>query len=206
VKKYTFYCVSRRFEVIKTILKGEAVINCLSFHLLKTYSPNTDEYLKRTLNELEHVDAVVKDIIIDANDYTQYLCIEFADNGLLPCKMLVRIKPEYATRALLGASGLSLYYADGDSYSLVEQNIDIDGEGYYNFNINHNSEYWLTSGKLEKLAKSRETSEEKIVQEEKSENDIPSKNIKTGDTIAIWISVIIISVAGIVIAAKHIKK
>lgn len=172
---------------------------------------NTDEYLEKTLNELQYGDATVKDFIIHANDYTNYLSIEFANNGLLPCKALIRVKPEYATRALFGAKDLSLYYSDGDTYSLVEKNIDIDEENYYNFNITHNSEYLLTNGDFEKLAKSNNTSNNESSNNTASEETTASaenntettktatttsNNPKTGDNIITIFSIFAIATLG----------
>lgn len=94
-----------------------------------------------------------RDAILEAGGYTDYISIEFADNGLLPCKTLIRIKPEYAMRALIGAKDLKVYFVEGDKYSLIEDNIDLDLEKYYNFTVTHNSEYVLTSSEFEKLAK-----------------------------------------------------
>ncbi len=177
---------------------------------------NTDEYLEKTLNELQYVDARVKDVITYANDYTNYLSIEFANNGLLPCKTLIRIKPEYALRALFGAKDLSLYYSDGNTYSLVEENIKIDEEDYYNFNITHNSEYLLTDGNFEKLAKdvnssnngsqNNPTSVESNKDTSAETSNTSTDNPKTGDIIMTWISLMLISMLGVLGIAKILKK
>ena len=156
------------------------------------------------------------------DDYVEYLSIEFANNGLLPCKTLIRIKPEYATRALIGTKDLSLYYSDGDNYSLIKKDINIDEENYYNFNITHNSEYLLTNGNFEKLNKSDESSNKEssnttsieefegdIVDEKTNTTSniarISSSNPKTGDNITMWTSLMFVSVSGIIGIIKLIK-
>ena len=182
-----------------------------------------DEAYNNTISKAEYqYGADCKTAILYANDYVEYLSIEFANNGLLPCKTLIRIKPEYATRALIGTKDLSLYYSDGNNYSLIKKDINIDEENCYNFNITHNSEYLLTNGNFEKLNKSDESSNKEssnttsieefegdIVDEKTNTTSniarISSSNPKTGDNITMWTSLMFVSVSGIIGIIKLIK-
>ena len=114
-----------------------------------------DEVYKNIMNLLEeNIGIDCKGAIINGSKYVKYISIKFADNGELPCITKVRLKPDYATRGLIGAKGLNLYYINGSEYILEENNIDLDEENYYNFNLTHNSEFALLNGKMEKLEKS----------------------------------------------------
>lgn len=164
---------------------------------------NIDEAYKNTLELIdENVGADCKTAIIDSNDYVEYLSIKFAENGTLPCKTIIRMKPTYAMRALIGAKDLNLYYIDGESYDLVDDNVKVDSEKYYNFTIYHNSEYCLTNGLIEKLAKSENTNNTE--NEKKGEKD---NTPKTGeiDIISYVILTIVIADIGIVALKKKIN-
>lgn len=114
---------------------------------------NTDEYLEKTINEINTGDTEASSAIMQVMGYTHYLSIKFAENGLLPCKSIVRIKPEYATRHMIGAKNLYLFYIDGNEYSQVDDGISMSDDAYYDLTITHNSEYWLTQADINDVPK-----------------------------------------------------
>lgn len=161
--------------------------------------------------------AMPPDFIAEANpDEINYIAIKFADNGELPCKTKVRIKADYATRGLIGAKGLRLYYMDGNNYTLEQDSIELDEENYYNFTLTHNSEFWLSNGKVDKLEKVSDENKDKSKDEIKdNKNDItkPENNVnnnisnpQTGDNIILFVSILVISVLGTIITLRIRKK
>lgn len=206
--------------------KGKELVELQKVELKKYFDSlkrdgytNLDKVYENALALIEeNIGADCKCAIIDTNDYIEYLSIEFAQNGVLPCKTLIRIKPEYAARAIFGSKDLNLYYANGDNYDLIENNIKIDDEDYYNFTLTHNSEYWLTSGQVSKLEKTNNNSDNESINNPSNngetnspsnveENENKTTNPKTGDNIAIYVGMLIISLLGIcVIIKKNFKK
>ena len=113
------------------------------------------------------------------------------------------MKPTYAMRALIGVKDLNLYYIDGENYDLVDDNVKVDLEKYYNFTIYHNSEYCLTNGLIEKLAKAENTNNtENVENEKKGEKD---NTPKTGEIDIISYVILTIVIAGIGIVALKKK-
>ena len=168
---------------------------------------NIEQYREKALELTNDEDmlyggAMPSDFIAESNpDQVNYIAIKFADNGELPCKTKVRLKADYATRGLIGAKGLKLYYMDGNNYELEQDSIELDEENYYNFTLTHNSEFWLSNGNVDKL--------EKVSMENKEEEDNnvsnSTSNPQTGDNIILFVSILAISVLGIIITLK-IKK
>lgn len=164
-----------------------------------------NEVYDNSFKELEYgADCILA--IIYGNDNTDYISIEFAENGILPCKTIIRMKSNYAMRALIGAKDLKVYYADDDNYELVQDSINMDDEKYYNFTVTHNSEFCLTNKNFEKLAKVDENEKaNKVEQAAKNEKD---DTPKTGNTCNIdpFIQIIIVlSLTGIILLTKQIK-
>lgn len=185
---------------------------------------NIEQYRKKALEltndeEMLYGGAMPSDFIAESNpEQINYIAIKFADNGELPCKTKVRIKLDYATRGLIGAKGLKLYYMDGNNYELEQDSIKLDEENYYNFTLTHNSEFWLSNGNIGKLEKvSTENKEENKEEVEdnknnndtiKSENNVSNNtsNPQTGDNIILFVSILAISVLGTIITLKIRKK
>lgn len=177
---------------------------------------NIEQYRKKALEltnneEMLYGGAMPSDFIAESNpDQVDYIAIKFADNGELPCKTKVRIKVDYATRGLIGAKGLKLYYMDGNNYELEQDSIELDEEKYYNFTLTHNSEFWLSNGNVDKLEKVSEENKEEVEDNKnnndttKSENNVSNNksNPQTGDNIVLFVSILAISVLGIIITLK----
>lgn len=99
--------------------------------------------------------SILYDEKLDNSD-KKYVSLEFADNGLLPGKAKVRIKAAYTYRYENGIDILQLYYHYGDSYYKVIDNIKITNDGFYEFDITHNSVYVLTNEDMPKDVVSEE--------------------------------------------------
>ena len=77
------------------------------------------------------------------------LIIDFKDNGVLPGKVLIRIKADWTFRDYLGENSLTVYYMNKNKFDLIKDNIVITSDGYYEFYIDHNSTYVLSSKKID---------------------------------------------------------
>lgn len=77
------------------------------------------------------------------------LVINFADNGQLPGKALIRVKTDYALRDYLGIEDLYAYYYNGskedEKFDAVAGSIKMTEDGYLEFYIDHNSSFVLTN-------------------------------------------------------------
>lgn len=75
------------------------------------------------------------------------LAIHFPPNGLLPGKATVKIKADYTFRQYVGVKDLYLYYYNDAAceLDLVRQKLEISSDGYYVFEITHNSTYMLSA-------------------------------------------------------------
>ncbi len=116
---------------------------------------------KDVVSEIKNVDLKVS-IVVAKNDYSNQgeirqitkgsnaYVLHFADNGVLPGKMKVRIKLDYSMRNYLGTSGIYLYYYDPvkKEMQVIAENLDIAKDNYIEFEISHCSSYILTKGKL----------------------------------------------------------
>ena len=83
------------------------------------------------------------------------LILEFADNGELPGVATVRIKLDYAFRDYIGDK-VYVYYYDNDNEDMIRLG-EVTGEavgqndnGWFEFKINHNSTYILSTTKPDK--------------------------------------------------------
>lgn len=113
-----------------------------------------DENESEIIMNVDGLEAILYQILPQVDpDFTEYISMEFADNGLLPCKTTIRMKPSYALRAMFGAQGMSLYYNHNGNYEFLEDNINIGTDGYCEFVIEHNSEYCLSESAFETLVK-----------------------------------------------------
>lgn len=161
------------------------------FNYLKTKGyKNTDKYLekaKKLLHEMQDGGYDNESLIMEATWYTKYLSIEFADNGLLPAEFTIRIKPEYATRNIIGAKDLFLFYVNGNKFEQVMENVGLAIDDYYDLKISHNSEYWLTNepiqlAEMETEVDTGESEEQEITEQEITEQETTEKNDTTDKT------------------------
>lgn len=166
------------------------------FDYLKSLGyPNTDNIKKKALKSIYKLgDAGYESIIFDATGRKYQLAINFRENGLLPGEMTVRVKPDLNTLMdFHNFEDLYLYHVlkEGDyhSYKKTGEKIKIDSEDYYEFKVSHNSEYRLT---------------DEIIEQSNSNDGVEVP--KTLDNIYISIIMGIISILGILISFKIIRK
>ena len=77
------------------------------------------------------------------------LVIQFAPNGLLPGVAKIRVKADYAFREFIGVKDLYVFYYDEENemFDPVATKLDMTEDGYYEFYIEHNSKYIISSTK-----------------------------------------------------------
>ena len=124
--------------------------------ILIKYNDNEWVFNGNDIKELKNIDVslnIVKTNDSDKNDLTQMLktglILNFPSNGELPGKTLVRIKATESIIKYLGEKPAYVYYYDenGKKLDKVAIEIKLTEDGYYEFYINHNSTYILTTEK-----------------------------------------------------------
>lgn len=122
--------------------------------------------------------------------------IEFADNGNLPGKAIVRLKATDEMKAVLTEKTIALYYYSEDKtdLSLIQTGIVLSDDGFYNCVIEHNSQYVLTNSSVVINNKN----EEKIV-------SFVDNNLTYLIVIGISVFVIIVVVIIVIVVSKSKK-
>lgn len=172
---------------------------------------------KDIINATKDIDTkLITSIFYDENlgDDENYISLEFQDNGLLPGKAKVRIKAEYTFRYSSGYDSLYVYFHDGETYYETATGVGMTEDGYYEFEINHNSVYVLSNKEVPKQLVSEE---EYSVKESIKNNDVAEeKDIKestnntekegNGNNNLIIVGIVIILIVIFVIAILFIVR
>lgn len=120
--------------------------------------------------------------------------ILFKDNGELPGISTIRIKLDYVFRSYIGNKIYVYYYDENSKFEDVTgKELEISENGYFEFNIKHNSTYIMSSNKPD----SKYISESKELV--KINTDIKEKKDNV-DYKLIYISLVVVAVLIIVIA------
>lgn len=92
------------------------------------------------------------------------LVLNYADNGELPAKALVRISATDEMKEYLGNEKAYVYYYDenGNKLDKVAMEISLSDDGFYEFYINHNSSYVITTEKVDSQYVSNNTDDLKL--------------------------------------------
>jgi hypothetical protein len=134
---------------------------------------------------------------LNSNVIGKGIILNYADNGILPGKALVRIK---ATSQLIKKLGslVNVYYYDEDTSKLakVAMNIRLTDDNYYEFYINHNSKYVLTNKVVDT---SYTTKDDSVLVLNKSTNISSVSPLRTYIGIA---AILIIVIATVLISTK----
>lgn len=79
---------------------------------------------------------------------TSYIEMLFAENGQLPGESTIRLKPAYTLAHLVGDQDVFLYFEnpETDKFDEIYSDLFKDGEGYFEFDLTHNSTYALSNG------------------------------------------------------------
>ena len=107
------------------------------------------------INEAKTIDVNTTINSIDANENLKNLIskgivVDFADNGSLPGKALVRIKATKEISTILNDKVYAYFYNNQtNKFNLIDNNVTKTNDGYYEFSISHNSSYVLTNEALD---------------------------------------------------------
>lgn len=98
----------------------------------------------------------IEEIVQDKPTYV----LSFPSNGQLPGKATMRLKVDYAFIEHLGREDLCIYYFDTSKGELVpiKSNVNVSHDGYVGFEIEHNSDFLVTKGKVQEEVKSTNAS------------------------------------------------
>ena len=143
------------------------------------------------------IDVTIKTESLSNNDVDNsnddYISIIFADNGELPGKAKIRVKLDYTHKYIEGFNDLMLLFLDEEKeenpFKVEVNKVDLADDGFYEFEITHNSTYVLTN--------------KEIVYKEKS--NVINKTIDLSNPIIIA-TIAIICIIIVVITVCLIKK
>lgn len=87
------------------------------------------------------------------------IVIRFASNGNLPGKALIRVKIDDEMKKVLGTGKIYVYYYDEDEqkFEIVAREV-VARDGYYEFSVDHHSEYVLVKNELDETLMLKEDS------------------------------------------------
>ena len=121
------------------------------------------------------------------------IVLDFASNGDLPGKATAKIKITEEMKNKLGNGKVYVYYYNVDNNNFIEIDTKVKktNDGYYEFDINHNSEYILVNEKLDNALIS--TEDNNIVNFQKSDS-VNLLLIVLGVILIIFVSIIVIIV------------
>lgn len=106
------------------------------------------------------------DTFLKGNVAKSSAILNFSDNGELPGKVLIRLNSE-ALDNIIKSDKIYVYYYDEDNEKLVKVAMELQkNDGFYEFYINHNSKYIISSEKIETKAISNDKSLMKLNDEE----------------------------------------
>lgn len=124
--------------------------------------------------------------------------ISFADNGDLPGNALVRIKSNDELTKLFKEDKIIIYYFNKESkkFSLINSSVKKTSDGYYEFNINHNSEYLMTNKKLD----------DSLITVVSDNNVVGFQLSKKSQLLLIGVGAVVVIAIGVVLAITNKKK
>lgn len=108
----------------------------------------------KDITNIKSIDTkVYSELLVDQNinnSSQEYIAIVFANNGILPGKAKIRVKTDYTFRYVEGYEKLKLYFYNPseEKYKELENEITLTEDGFYEFEITHNSKYVLSNKKI----------------------------------------------------------
>ena len=77
--------------------------------------------------------------------------LKFASNGELPGNATINVKALDSMKTILNDTGIYMYYFNEtyNKFELIDSNICLNEDGYYEINLRHNSSYILVNSKLD---------------------------------------------------------
>ncbi len=143
--------------------------------LVINYNDNQLVFNGKDIENSKTIDASIRVAKVNADDnigglIKDGIIVNFSDNGVLPGKAVVRVKNSNLVKSSLAGNDVYVYLYDDASQKFVEvteDKIKLE-DGYYEFEIDHNSSYVLVTDKIEEDLVAEETG--KVVTFTKSDN------------------------------------
>lgn len=142
---------------------GNAIISKEIFNSIKgtnkkliiKYNDNEIIFNGKDITEIKDIDVSITTSCISDDETFKMInnngyIINFANNGTLPGKAIVKLKATDEMKNFFGKRKIYLYYYDetNNKFTLISKNITMNND-YYEFTINHNSKYILTDTKID---------------------------------------------------------
>ena len=132
------------------------VIKGTNKKLIITYNDNQLIFDGNDISSSKSIDVSISANVIQADTsigklVSDGIVLDFASNGNLPGDATVRIKITEEMKSKLGTGKVYVYYynVQCDDFTEIATEIKPTDDGYYEFTINHNSEYILVNEKLD---------------------------------------------------------
>lgn len=128
-------------------IRGQNKILIIKYNDVEWIFNGTDISESKSLDVSVQITNDINDINEKVNDGIR---IEFAENGKLPGKCLIRIYNSEVLNKTLNQQKSNVYYYNEDNglFNEIALNINITDDGYYEFYISHNSSYIMTKEKI----------------------------------------------------------
>ena len=124
--------------------------------LVITYNDNQLIFNGKDISNSKSIDVSINASTIQADTsigklVSDGIVLDFASNGNLPGDATVRIKITDEMKSKLGIGKVYVYYynVQCDDFTEIATEVKPTSDGYYEFNMNHNSEYILVNEKLD---------------------------------------------------------
>lgn len=165
----------------------------------------------KTINTYVYSELLIDDNINNLGQ--EYVAIVFADNGELPGKATIRVKTDYTFKYIEGVTNLKLYLYNPSEgkYFDTEETVELAEDGFYEFDITHNSVYILSNKVIEEelLSDSEEIEGELVPSEkakDKESNTVDNKkNMNINILLCILIALFLIIVVIVVVVVNKNK-
>ena len=128
--------------------------------------------------------------------------VNFVNNGELPGKVLMKIKSD-SIDALFKDKNINIYYYDKDEDNFEKVALEVQkNNGYYEFYINHNSSYLLSTKKLKDSITSKDTSLLEMNTDLYRDNIVEDEPESSIDIISILLAIIVVLLIAIFIVSN----
>ena len=101
-----------------------------------------------------------EDDTLASNKYYKGFILDFADNKKLPGKCLIKVYNSELMSKIMNKENANIYYLNEETgkYEVIKLGTEYSTEGYYEFYIEHNSKYLITTDTIDKKYVSNPTS------------------------------------------------
>ena len=121
-----------------------------------SYNDNIWTFKGKNISNPKDIDVKIKTIDASKNEdiskkVKDAVIIEFANNGTLPGKSNIKLYSDNTISKTIKNKNINIYHYDEETkkFELVDTNIKLNKEGYYEIELSHNSKYVITTNEIE---------------------------------------------------------